>query len=56
MEEQEATHTSLTGMNAARKRKAEECKASVRPNATYLRQQGMTLQSIAEIYNVVQAE
>ncbi len=44
-------HASLTGMNSARKRKAEEHKATVRPLATHLRQQGMTLQAIAETLN-----
>ena len=44
-------HASLAGMNAARKRKAEEHKATVRPLATHLRKQGMTLQAIADTLN-----
>jgi DNA invertase Pin-like site-specific DNA recombinase len=44
-------HASLAGMNAARKRKAEEHKATVRPLATHLREQGMTLQAIADTLN-----
>lgn len=44
-------HASLAGMNAARKRKAEDHKATVRPLATHLRQQGMTLQAIADTLN-----
>lgn len=45
------SHASLAGMNAARKRKAEEHRATVRPLATHLRQQGMTLQAIADTLN-----
>lgn len=45
------SHASLAGMNAARKRKAEEHKATVRPLATHLRKQGMTLQAIADTLN-----
>jgi len=44
-------HASLAGMNEARKRKAEEHKASVRPLAQHLRQAGMTLQAIADTLN-----
>ena len=44
-------HASLAGMNAARKRKAEDHKATVRPLATHLREQGMTLQAIADTLN-----
>lgn len=44
-------HASLAGMNEARRRKAEEHKASVRPLAKHLRQQGMTLQAIADALN-----
>lgn len=44
-------HASLSGMNAARKRKAEEHKATVRPLVSHLRQQGMTLQAIADTLN-----
>ena len=44
-------HASLAGMNAARRRKAEEHKAAVRPLATHLRKQGMTLQAIADTLN-----
>ena len=44
-------HASLAGMNAARKRKAEEHKATVRPLSNHLRQQGMTLQAIADTLN-----
>lgn len=44
-------HASLAGMNAARRRKAEEHKETVRPLVTHLRQQGMTLRAIAETLN-----
>jgi DNA invertase Pin-like site-specific DNA recombinase len=44
-------HASLAGMNAARRRKAEEHRAAVRPLATHLRKQGMTLQAIADTLN-----
>jgi len=45
------SHASLAGMNAARKRNAEEHRATVRPLANHLRQQGMTLQAIADTLN-----
>ena len=45
------SHASLAGMNAARKRNAEAHKATVRPLANHLRQQGMTLQAIADTLN-----
>jgi DNA invertase Pin-like site-specific DNA recombinase len=44
-------HASLSGMNAARRRKADEHKATVRPLANHLREQGMTLQAIADTLN-----
>jgi DNA invertase Pin-like site-specific DNA recombinase len=44
-------HASLAGMNEARRRKAREHKATVKPLVTHLRQQGMTLQGIAETLN-----
>ena len=44
-------HASLAGMNEARKRTAEVHKASVHPLAKHLRQQGMTLQAIADTLN-----
>jgi DNA invertase Pin-like site-specific DNA recombinase len=45
------SHASLAGMNAARKRNAETHRATVRPLANHLRQQGMTLQGIADTLN-----
>ena len=45
------SHASLSGMNAARSRNAEAHKATVRPLANHLRQQGMTLQAIADTLN-----